>query len=205
MDISVSSDFPGGWERPERWPVVESTDLHRDDWVMALRRDRIQQPGAPTETPFGRLVLEHPGAVVVLAVDAEDRVLVLSQYRHPAGRRFLELPAGLIDEAGEEPLDVARRELREEAAYAAARWRPLLTAYSSPGISAERIHYFLARDLTSVDRGDFVLAHEEADMSSGWVPVEDLIDAALDGRAQDAPMAVAVLAYDALRRRGRLD
>lgn len=191
----------GIWDTDESWPVVDSVDLHRDGWVMALRADRINRPGREDEEPFRRLVLEHPGAAVVLAVDADERALVLTQYRHPARRRFVELPAGLIDAHGEDPLDVARRELREEAAYAAADWRPLLSAYSSPGISSELIHYFLARELTPVDRGDFVLEHEEAAMEAHWVPVAELVDAVLDGRANDAPLGLAVLAYDALRRR----
>ncbi|MEX0429167.1 NUDIX domain-containing protein [Nocardioides sp. DS6] len=192
----------GHWDADESWPVVESTDLHRDGWVMALRADRITRPEGGE--PFRRLVLEHPGAAVVLAIDDEERVLCLRQYRHPAQRRFVELPAGLIDADGEDPLDVARRELQEEAAYVASDWRPLATAYSSPGISAELISYFLARGLTETDRGGFELEHEEADMEILWIPVDELVDAVLDGRARDAPLAVAVLAYDALRRRERI-
>lgn len=198
--VPIPYSGPTRWDHDESWPVTESTDLHRDGWVMALRADRITRPeGGP---PFRRLVLEHPGAAVVLALDEDERALVLTQYRHPARRRFVELPAGLIDAEGEDPLDVAQRELREETAYAAGRWRHLLSAYSSPGISAEQIHYYLATDLQQVDRGDFVLQHEEADMDIHWVPVDELIEAALDGRATDAPLVVAVLAYDALRRRG---
>lgn len=193
----------GHWDVDEAWPVADSTDLHRDSWVVALRADRINRPGHTDEEPFRRLVVEHPGAAVVLAVDDEDRVLCLRQYRHPARRRFVELPAGLIDSEGEHGLDVAQRELREEAAYAAAEWQPLATAYSSPGISEERIQYFLARGLRPVDRGDFVLEHEEADMEVLWLPVDEIVDAVLDGRATDGPLAIAVLAYDALRRRDR--
>lgn len=95
---------------PTSWPVVDSSDLHRDGWVVALRADRIRSPDADEE-PFRRLVLEHPGAAVVLAVDEDDRVLCLRQYRHPAQHRFVELPAGLLDDEDEDPLDVARREL----------------------------------------------------------------------------------------------
>lgn len=175
----------------ERWPVMSSTDLHRDDWVMALRRDTIRRPGS--DEIFNRLVLEHPGAAVIIALDDDGRVLCLKQYRHPAGMRFVELPAGLLDADGEEPLEVAQRELREEASFAAATWLPLASAYSSPGILAERIHYFLATDLTPVDRGDFVLQHEEADMELMWVPFEDLLGAVLAGDVTDAPLIVAVL------------
>jgi ADP-ribose pyrophosphatase len=174
----------------ESWPVVATEDLHRDDWVVALRRDEIRAPhGGET---FGRLVLEHPGAVVVLAVDDDERVLCLRQYRHPGGHRFVELPAGLLDAEGEEPLDVARRELREEAGLDATEWVPLTSAYSSPGISAELIHYFLARGVTEIDR-DFEPQHEEAEMEVLWVPYAELYDAVVSGRVTDAPLVVAVL------------
>ena len=180
----------------QQWPVVATQDLHRDDWVMALRRDTIRRPG--TEETFNRLVLEHPGAALVVALDAEGRVLCLKQYRHPAGMRFVELPAGLLDADGEEPLEVAQRELREEASFAAATWRPLTTAYSSPGIIGERIHYFFATDLSPVDRGDFVLEHEEADMELLWVPFEELHAAVLAGDVTDGPLLIAVLMVRAL-------
>jgi len=176
----------------ESWPVEESVDLHRDGWVVALRADRVRAPGGDGPA-FRRLVLEHPGAVVVLALDEQGRVCCLRQYRHPAGRRFVELPAGLLDQEGEEPVEVARRELREEVGLQAASWTPLGSTYSSPGISEEKMHFFLARDLAGADRGDFELQHEEADMTVEWIPFPDLHAAVLDGRVQDAPVALAVL------------
>jgi ADP-ribose pyrophosphatase len=185
---------------PESWPVVGSEDLHRDDWVVALRSDRVVAPGDPDGEPFRRLVMEHPGAAVVLAVDGpvgEERVLLVRQYRHAAQRRFVELPAGLCDAHGEDPLAVAKRELREEAQYAASEWTHLTSAYSSPGISAELIHYYLARGLTPADRGDFAMVHEEADLEVFWAPFTDLVDAVLAGRVADAPLVVAVLAAQA--------
>jgi ADP-ribose pyrophosphatase len=180
-------------DEPAAWPVVDSTDLHRDDWVMALRSDRIRRPGHPEEEPFARLVLEHPGAVIVLALDDEERVLCLWQYRHPAQRSFVELPAGLCDAGGESPVEVARRELREEAGLEAAHWTHLTTVWSSPGISAEVMHLYLARDLSDVGRGDFVLEHEEAEMETFWVPYDELLSAVLDGSLGDAPLVSAVL------------
>lgn len=187
-------------DRSESWPVLDSSDLHRGTWVVALRSDRVRRPGADDEAPFSRLVLEHPGAAVILALDDQDRALCLFQYRHPVGHRLVELPAGVCDHPGEEPLEVARRELREEAALQAADWTPLLSTFSSPGYSAERIHYFLARGLSAADRGDFELRHEEADLTTAWVPFDDLLAAVLDGRVADGPVVQAVLAY-ALRRR----
>ncbi|GAA4127197.1 NUDIX hydrolase [Nocardioides fonticola] len=186
-------------DEPASWPVVESTDLHRDGWVMAYRADRLHRPDDPEV--FRRFVLEHPGAVVVLAIDADDRVLVLRQYRHPVRRRLLELPAGLLDGVDEDPIDVARRELREEAGFEADTWSPLLRAYSSPGISEELIHYFLARDLREVGVGDFEQRHEEADLVLERVPFDDLLDAVLDGRTEDGPLAIAVLAHAVQRTR----
>jgi len=180
-------------DEPEAWPVASSTDLHRDDWVVALRSDRIQRPGHLEEEPFRRLVLEHPGAVIILAVDDQERVLCMRQYRHAAQRRLVELPAGLCDVDGEDPLEVARRELLEEAETEAGEWTHLTSTYSSPGISNELMHFYLARDLRAADRGDFVLEHEEADMETFWVPYDDLVAAVLDGRIGDAPVVVAVL------------
>ncbi|MBB3044479.1 NUDIX domain-containing protein [Nocardioides sp. LMS-CY] len=180
-------------DREESWPVVRSEDRHRDGWVVALREDWLQRPGHPGDEPFGRLVLEHPGAVVVVAVDDRERVFCLWQYRHPARRRFVELPAGILDVDGEDPLTTARRELVEEAGLEATEWTPIGTSYSSPGISAERHHYFLARGISEVDRGGFVAEHEEADMETGWVPAADLIAAVVDGRITDGHSMIALL------------
>lgn len=190
-------------DRPESWPVVATRDLHRDDWVMALRSDTIRRPGAAEDETFSRLVLEHPGAVIVLALDAEERVFCLRQYRHPAQVRFVELPAGLCDVAGEDPEQVARRELVEEAGLEAGEWSRLSSTYSSPGITAEEMHYFVARDLRPADRGDFEPHHEEADMETFWAPFADLLEAVLAGRVTDAPLVLAVLLAHARGLAGR--
>lgn len=194
--MAESGALPGSRplaDRPEEWPVRSSEYLHRDGWVIALRADDIARPGG--SEVFRRFVLEHPGAVVVLALDDRDRVLVLEQYRHPVRQRMVELPAGLRDTGDEEPLDVAKRELLEEAQLAAGHWEHLLTTYPSPGISAERIDIFVARDLTAADRGEFVLEHEEADMTVGWVPLDELASGVLESRVADGPLGLAVLAY----------
>jgi ADP-ribose pyrophosphatase len=190
---------------PESWPVESSEDLYRSALPFALRADRVRRPDHPGDDPFTRVVLEHPGAVVVLAVDEDERVLCLRQYRHPAQRRMLELPAGLLDVEGEEPRAAAARELLEEAGLEADDWTPLVSAYSSPGITTERIHYFLARGLREADRGDFEPAHEEADMETLWVPCPDLLAACLDGRVEDAPVLIAVLTASQQRLVGSRD
>jgi ADP-ribose pyrophosphatase len=181
---------------PEHWPVQDSTDLYRSALPFALRADQVRHPARADEEPFTRVVLEHPGAVVVLAMDDEDQVICLRQYRHPVGMRMVELPAGLMDHDGEEPEDVARRELAEEVGLRAGSWTHLTSAYSSPGITEECIHYFLARDLGPIGEGDldgFVREHEEADMTIEWVPFRRLYDAVLGNEVTDAPLLLAVL------------
>ncbi len=181
-------------DRPESWPVVSSTDVHRDGWVVALRADAVRRPGHPDEEPFRRLVVEHPGAAIVLALDDDGQALCIQQYRHPAQMSFVELPAGICDVPGEDPLEVAKRELREEAEFEATSWTHLLSVWASPGITAERHHLYVARGLSPVSRGDFALEHEEAEMVTFWTPFDDLYAAVLDGRVTDAPIALAVLA-----------
>ena len=180
-------------DRDGRWPVEDSEDLFRDDWVLALRADRVRRPDDAGGETFRRLVLEHPGAVVILAVDDDGQVCLLRQYRHPAGKQFVELPAGLLDVAGEEPEVTARRELREEVSLEAAEWTHLGSFHSSPGISEEVMHFYLAQGLSEVDRGDFTPKHEEAEMQVFRAPFTELTRAVLDGRVTDAPVALAVL------------
>jgi ADP-ribose pyrophosphatase len=184
-------------DEDESWPVRATEDLSRGDAPFAVRRDLVGDPRGEAE--FWRVVVEHPGAVVVLAVDDEERVLVLRQYRHPSGIRFVELPAGLLDHPGEDPVEAARRELVEEAGVAAGEWTHLNTIRSSPGISDERVEVYLARGLSAVpERGGFVLEHEEADMTVHWVPFDELLDAVLARRVTDGPLLTAVLTYAAL-------
>lgn len=185
------------------WPVVASRDLHRDEWVVALREDVITRPGHPEE--FGRLSLEHPGAVIVLAVDDEERVMCLRQYRHTSRHEFVELPAGLRDAGDEPPVETAKRELQEEVELEASDWRLLLSTFPSAGITDEVHEIFLARGLTHAPRGDFEMQHEEAEMEHFWVPMADLLEAVLDRRVRQGPLAQAVLAYAVLKQRGTLD
>ncbi len=194
---------------PEQWPLLAREDVWRGAAPFAVRSDQITLPDGGD--PFRRLVVEHPGAVVILAVDEvadsegrpRERVLVLRQYRHPAERRFVELPAGLLDQPGEDPVVAAQRELLEEAGLVARSWSPLSSIYTSPGINAERIEIYLATDLEHVpDRGGFHLHHEEADMTRHWVDLDDLLDACLERRLTDGPLVTAVLAYVVLRARG---
>ena len=199
MGVSVTD--PGEpADRPGSWPVVGTRRHYDGGWVVGLREDDVHRPGHPEEV-FGRLVLEHPGAVVVLAVDDDERVCCLRQYRHASQGVMVELPAGIRDEAGEDPVETAARELLEEAELRAEHWRLLAASWPSAGITAERHLVYLARGLSHADRGDFEL---RAEIEVFWPPFDDLLEAVLDGRVQEGPLMIAVLTYDALRRRDRL-
>ena len=183
----------------ESWPVLSTTPVYRDQWVMKVDRDEITRPEGGD--PFGRLVISHPGAAVAIAVDEDERVLCLRQYRHASKRRMIELPAGVLDQEGEATVDVARRELREEAGYAADEWTQLVTYSSSPGYSTEVIYCYLARGLREIGHGDFVHQHEEADIEIFWAPFDELLDAVFRGDVRNGLTVTCVLAYDAWRRR----
>jgi 8-oxo-dGTP pyrophosphatase MutT (NUDIX family) len=182
-------------DQPESWPVHEVERIWQGAAPFSVRRDVISTPADPGTT-FGRLVLEHPGAVVILALDDDERVLLLHQYRHAVGMRLAELPAGLLDVTGEDPVEAGKRELQEEALLLAERWTHLFSTYSSPGLSSEKIHYYVAQGLSPApDRGEFVPEHEEADMTVEWVPLDDLVAALREGRVSDGTTAQAVLGY----------
>ena len=143
----------------------------------------------------GELVREyqkHPGAVAVLAEDDEGRVLLIKQYRHPIGYRDWELPAGLLDIDGEDPLAAAQRELAEEVDLLAAEWSPLCQFFSSPGGSSEVITVYRARGLSPTPE-KFDRNAEEAEIQVRWVPLPEVVDAIIEGRVRNAILANAVL------------
>ncbi|KJY26122.1 ADP-ribose pyrophosphatase [Streptomyces katrae] len=149
----------------------------------------------------------HPGSVCVLALDGEGRVLVINQYRHPVRRRLWELPAGLLDVPGENPLHAAQRELYEEAHVKAGDWRVLADFYASPGGSDEAVRIFLARDVSDADGERYEDASsEEADMRVEWVEREALVRGVLAGELGNPALVTGVLALTAaLASEGGLD
>ena len=162
----------------ESWPVVTST-VEAEGPLLTMRTDRVRGPDGET---FDRQVVHHLGAVAIVAVDDGDRVLVLTQYRHPVQQRLVELPAGLLDVAGEDPLAAAVRELAEEAQLTASRWSVLVDLLTSPGFSDEAVRIYLAEGLSAAAVPDgFEAAHEEADMGRHWVPLPDLVATVLSG------------------------
>jgi 8-oxo-dGDP phosphatase len=184
----------------EHWPVVSSAELTRSR-LVTVRSDQVRTPDNQLAE---RDVVLHPGAVAALALDAEDRILMIRQYRHPVGRLLWEIPAGLRDVAGEDPWVTAQRELVEETGYRARDWRVLVDYYSSPGFSTERLRIFLARDLEAVPPAErhFVPRDEEAHLLLGWLPLDDAVRKAFAGELHNGPAILAIMAGYAARSEG---
>lgn len=180
------------------WPVSAS-ERSFDNGFVAVREESVR---APDGVVLERTVVESRGAVCVVAVDAQDRVLFLEQYRHPVRRRLLELPAGLLDIEGESRIDAAARELAEEADLVAGSWEHLSSVYPSPGFTDQEIEVYVARDLSAVPAGERTeREQEEADMTTVWVPFDLAVAAVTEGRVTNA-MAVVGILGEAQRRRG---
>jgi 8-oxo-dGTP pyrophosphatase MutT (NUDIX family) len=180
------------------WPVPHSEAVY-DSAYIGLRLDTIADPSGDEHV---RAVVSPHGAVAVVALDDDDRVLLVEQYRHATGRRLIELPAGTLDVEGEGELDAAKRELAEEADVVAASWEPLLDLAMTPGYSSERIQVFVATGLSAVADADRTTREaEEADMAQWWLPFDDAIGAVLQGRISDAKTVAALLAVKVSRSR----
>jgi 8-oxo-dGTP pyrophosphatase MutT (NUDIX family) len=174
-------------------PLVSSERVYKGR-VWDIMSETVQFADGQMTRDF----MAHNGAVAVLAIDSDERVLLINQYRQPIGMRDWEIPAGLLDVEGEAPLDAARRELAEETDLIASDWASLVTFHSSPGGTNEVIHVFEARGLSSTEhRHD--RTEEESEIVMRWVSLDEVVDAVLDGRLRNAPMMIAVLAAQARR------
>ncbi|GAB3736818.1 NUDIX domain-containing protein [Amycolatopsis oliviviridis] len=172
--------------------VASTRDVHIGR-VVGLRVDEVVMPGGGTAR---REVVEHLGAVAVVALDADGAVTLIHQYRHPVGRRLWELPAGLIDKAGEDPVGAAERELVEEVGLRAERWETLVDVAASPGFTDEVVRVYLARELSEVDRE--VLGEEEADLVMRKFPLDEAVRMALAGELVNGATVGGVLAAHAV-------
>jgi len=176
-------------------PIV-SSDIVFQGKIWDVRRETFDYNGQQITREF----VDHTGAVSVLAVDDEERVLLIKQYRHPIRAREWEIPAGLLDVADEDPLEAAKRELAEEVDLAAASWSVLSDYVTTPGGNNEAIRVYLARDLT--ETAAFAREDEEADIEKRWVPLDEALDAVVARRIQNPSLVVAVYAAAISRSRG---
>ncbi|MEU9333739.1 NUDIX hydrolase [Streptomyces sp. NPDC048290] len=189
MHGTTIEDSPEEWEvRGTATPFVgKKTSVRTDEVVM------------PDGSVARRDYQVHPGSVAVLALDEADRVLVLRQYRHPVRQKLWEIPAGLLDVPGENPLHAARRELYEEAHVKAEDWRVLTDVYTTPGGCDEAVRVFLARGLSEVEGERYEAEGEELDLELCRVPVGELVRGVLAGELHNNCLVVGVLSLVAAR------
>ncbi|TWV48128.1 NUDIX hydrolase [Streptomyces misionensis] len=187
--MTTIKDTREEWEiRATDTPFVgNKTSVRTDDVVM------------PDGSVVRRDYQVHPGSVAVLALDEEDRVLLINQYRHPVRHKLWEIPAGLLDVPGENPLHAAQRELYEEAHVKAEDWRVLTDVYTTPGGCDEAVRIFLARGLSEAEGERFAAEHEETDMQHARVPVDELVRLVLAGDVHNNCLVVGVLSLVAAR------
>lgn len=178
---------------PHEFAVSDSETVYVGR-VLAVRLDHVVMPGGRVAQ---REIVEHPGAVAIVPLHDDASVVMIDQYRHAVGRRLRELPAGLLDTPGEDPVATARRELLEEVGCTAQDWSVLVDVVSSPGFSDEAVRVFLARGLTEIGRpagGD----DEEADLSVVRVPLADAVRQVLAGEIVNASTVAELLAAQAV-------
>jgi 8-oxo-dGDP phosphatase len=192
-----ASPSPSPQTSPPRhdFTVVSSDDIYTGK-VLAVRRDEVRMPGGGTAV---REIMEHAGAVAIAALDADDRLVMIYQYRHAVGRRLWEMPAGLLDAAGEDPVETARRELAEEVGLSADEWSVLIDVDPSPGFSDESVRVYLATGLHDVGRPDLGADDEEVDLEIHRIPLADAVSMVFDGEIVNSSCAAGVLAVQAVR------
>ncbi|MGP3535163.1 NUDIX domain-containing protein [Microbacterium sp. RD1] len=177
-------------------PTILSSDLVYSGRVWDVRSDTVQY----NDGEIVRQYIDHPGAAAIVAIDDDERVVLIQQYRHPVRLRDWEIPAGLLDVEGEEPLVTAQRELAEEVDLVADRWQPLLASRMSPGGNDEVVHIFLARGLSDAPER-FAREDEEADIRVERVPLAEVVDGILDGRLTNGILTAGALAAAEVLRR----
>ncbi|GAA3070122.1 NUDIX hydrolase [Streptomyces olivoverticillatus] len=177
----------------EEWRITASETPFTGN-KTSVRTDTVVMPDGSAVT---RDYQVHPGSVAVLALDDQDRVLVVNQYRHPVRQKLWEIPAGLLDVPGENPLHAAQRELYEEAHVKAEDWRVLTDVYTTPGGCDEAVRVFLARGISDVEGERFEVSEEEADMEIARIPLTDLVRGILAGELHNNCLVVGVLSLTA--------
>ena len=186
---------------PDHVAVAESR-VEYEGPIFTIRNDQVRFSSGDVAR---RQYMEHADAVAIVALregstsaSGEPEVLLIRQYRHAPRRIFWEIPAGLRDHAGEDPLEAAKRELAEEADVSAQNWQKLVSFYSSPGCSDENLDVYLARGIAPVESGeagaDFERVEEEREIEVQWHPLESVIEAVMRGDLRSPTLVLGVLA-----------
>ncbi|MDX1420345.1 MAG: NUDIX hydrolase [Rubricoccaceae bacterium] len=161
-----------------------------DGVLLRAYRDTVELPDGGTSV---REWIHHPGAAAVVPLFPNGSTLLVRQFRYPPRREFLEVPAGKLDEDGEDPEDVARRELEEEVGHTAARLTRVGETYPCIGYSDEVIHLFLAEDLSAVERA----SEDDEFLVPVRMPLAEAVAMARRGEVLDAKSTVALLVVQA--------
>ena len=183
--------------------VAASRLVHHGRY-LDVRIDTIQRADGSTGT---RDVVTHPGAVAVLALDSDGRLLLVRQWRIPAGRAMLEIPAGTLDVhegVTEDPAIAARRELEEETGSRAASWRRLASFWTAPGFATELMHLYLATGLASVHGDDRLAPDEDERLELSRFTIDEALAMVDAGEIVDAKSMLGILWLDRLRGAGEL-
>ncbi|UVI34686.1 NUDIX domain-containing protein [Brevibacterium spongiae] len=179
-------------------PNITSSEIVYNGAVWDIRKETFDLPEA---SGLVRDLMAHTGAVGVAVVDDQQRILLAQQYRHPVRARLWEVPAGLLDVPGEDPLDAAKRELAEEADLTAERWELLSDSCLTPGGSSETMRLYLARGLSYVPEADrHERGEEEAGFQYRWVGIDEALEAVTDGRVTNAIAQLAIFHVDRVLR-----
>lgn len=189
-------------EQSPRRLIDTSTVYEGRVWDVVSEQFSLTADGETITRDF----IRHPGAVAVLVLNDDGQVLLIRQYRHPVRMALWEIPAGLLDEEGEDFVDAAARELAEEADLTARQWHVLVDLFLSPGSSSEALRVYLARGIGDVPEADrHTRTHEEAEIELRWVDLDDAVSAALEGRIHSPSAVAAVLAARVARENGFID
>jgi ADP-ribose pyrophosphatase len=179
-----------------------SSEVLRKSRILEFRVDTIETPDGRRST---RDIAAHPGAVAVVAIDDQDRVLMVRQWRHATGGPLLEIPAGTLDRHPDGSLEdhagAAARELEEETGSRASSWRHLAAVYTAPGFTSEYIHVYLATGLTSA-HADGLHPDEDEYLELRQVPFAEALAMAMRGDIHDAKSMVGLLMAARLRESG---
>ncbi len=183
--------------------VVASDVVHQGHYLQ-FRVDTIERADGTTGK---RDIVGHPGAIAVLALDEDGRVLLVRQWRTATGQALLEIPAGTLDVhdgVTEDPDEAARRELEEETGHRAASWRKLASFWTAPGFATELMHLYLATGIAGASADDRLTPDEDERLELRAVPVDEAVGLALDGSIRDAKSILGLLWLDRLRRDGEV-
>ncbi len=166
--------------------TISSEELIRTP-IFYVTMDRALDPDG---FEIKRAIVQHPGSAVVMPVDQRNRVLLVRQYRLPAGKYLWELPAGRVD-AGETPLQAARRELAEETGYRARKFKKIAEFYPSPGFLAEKMTIYLAKELTAGEQTPM----EDERIQTAWYSAREIDHLIESGKILDAKTQIGFLKW----------